>query len=128
MASLLLNFSATTPAATSVGPYSEYRLEGETIRAVPGGEVLAEHKSHAWMVKGERYLRLDCSAPVYVQLFAKQGSSSARLGPFGHLSFVDGVCYADREVFAVADRVSHDWYHLGTERHWAAMVLTPVVG
>lgn len=122
--SLLLIFSATTPAAVTFGPFQEIRFDGETIRTSPGGQPLAVHRSHAWEVGAERYVRVDCSAPVTVHFVARDGAASAKLGPFAHLSCVDGVCYVDREVFAVVDRALDDWYSIKTERHWATMVVT----
>lgn len=122
---LVLTFSASSAASATVGPFPEIRFEGETIRAHPGGEILAVHREHKWEVAGARYVRLDCNASVYVQFVAKDGSSSQRAGPFTHLSCINGVCYVDREVFAIVDRTKDDWYAIAAEQHWYAMVLSP---
>jgi hypothetical protein len=122
---LLLTFSASDSAVATLGPRPRFLFDGEVIRAAPGGEPLATHSEHAWQIRGQRYVRLDCNAPVRVHFLAADGSSSIMLGPFVHLSCVDGVCYVDREVFAVVDRAASDWYSIVTERHWPTMVLAP---
>jgi hypothetical protein len=122
---LVLTFSATSTASASLGPFPEVWFDGETIRARPDGDALAVHRSHAWEVNGGRYVRLDCNLPVCVRFVGENGSSSEKQGPFTHLSCIDGVCYVDREVFAVVDRTQDDWYAISAERHWHAMVLSP---
>ena len=123
--SLILTFSASTAAVHTIGPFEQFCFEGETIRAQPGGEALAVHRSHAWEANGQRFVRMDCNAPVRAHLLAPDGSRSRTFGPFVHLSCIDGVCYVDREVFAVVDRGQDDWYVIPDERHWAILVVTP---
>jgi hypothetical protein len=123
--SLFLTFSGTSTATASLGPFPEVWFEGETIRARADGDALAVHRSHTWEVNGGRYVRVDCNVPVYVRFVAQNGSSSERKGPFIHLSCINGVCYVDREVFAIVDRTQDDWYAISAERHWHAMVLSP---
>lgn len=123
--SLVLTFSARSGEVHTFGPAAQFCFEGETIRTRPGGEALAVHRSHAWEVDGRRFVRMDCSAPVEVRFLAADGARSQTFGPFVHLSCVDGVCYVDREVFAVVDRGHDDWYSIAAERHWPVMVVTP---
>lgn len=41
------------------------------------------------------------------------------------ISFVDGICFANRAVFAFVDRSLGDWYCHDDGRHWAVMILSP---
>jgi hypothetical protein len=89
-----------------LGPFPELRFEKNVLRASPVGPALAEHRDHSWRVAGARYLRLDCEAKLVLRFEHLNGSPSALFGPFEQLCAVDGVLYADREIFAT--------YHEGT--------------
>ena len=47
-------------------------------------------------------------------------------GPYKTLYFLDGVSYADGQVFAFADHSSVDWYCQDDGRHWPLMLITSV--
>jgi hypothetical protein len=95
------------------------------MREVAGGPVIAKHEDHAWMVEGERYMRLDCGCRVKIHFERVDGSVSKTYGPYESFSFVDGIAYADREVFAFADRTIVDWYCKQDEHHWPLMIIEP---
>jgi hypothetical protein len=118
-------FSGPKGAAKKKGPHARIRLEGEVMREVPGGPVIAKHADHAWIVDGERYTRLDCDCRVKVHFERVDGTKSKKFGPFSNFSFVDGIAYADREVFAFADRAMVDWYCHADDHHWPLMIIDP---
>jgi len=123
--SLELTFLRHTGPARRLGPYRFLRFEGEVIRAEPGGPVIARHEHHEWDVNGERYPRLQCDCRACIRLERLDGSQSTTFGPYGCVTFIDGVAYADHQIFAFVDRSIGDWYCHEDERHWSIMVIAP---
>lgn len=113
-----LTFESATGVSVGKGPYARLRFEGECVRAEPGGAVVAEHRSHRWVVDGDDFLRLDVDVPVRV-------GGDGEAGAEGHFSCVDGIAYVERNVYAVADRTRGDWYVLRDERHHPVLTLEP---
>lgn len=122
---LVMTFANQSGKTASRGPYPAIYLAGESMRAEPTDAPFAIHDAHEWAVNGERFLRAECAGPLTVQLRRLDGSTSKVYGPFQTLSFVDGVAYADRAVFAFVDRSIGDWYCHDDGRHWAALIITP---
>lgn len=108
-----------------VGPYQRLRFEGERLRENPGGPEIARHVEHEWIADGERYPRLECDCRVKIHFERIDGSRSRMHGPFDSVSFIDGVAYADHEIFAFADRAIVDWYCHVDSLHWPLMVIEP---
>jgi hypothetical protein len=53
------------------------RLAYSTLKAgTRGGEVLARHQGHAWLVRQRRFFRLDCESQVRLQFENEYGESS----------------------------------------------------
>ena len=125
MSSIQLVFSAPTGPSKSKGPFRQLRFEGEVLREVVGGPMISRHVDHHWELEGENYTRIDCECRVTVHFERIDGSRSDSYGPFDSVSFQDGVAYADREMFAFADRTMVDWYSHSNDRHWSLMVVTP---
>ncbi|HEY7237683.1 MAG TPA: hypothetical protein VH600_00810 [Burkholderiales bacterium] len=124
--SLELTFLRHAGPAKRLGPYRLLRFEGEVIRAEPGGPVLARHEHHEWNVNGERYPRLQCDSRASIRLERLDGSQSQSFGPYESVTFIDGVAYADHQIFAFVDRSIGDWYCHEDERHWTIMLINPV--
>ncbi len=116
-------FSRPEGAAKRKGPYARLRFEGELLRERPGGPVIAAHEQHQWQVDGERFLRLDCQCRLQVFFERVDGTRSKLYGPYDHISFVDGVAYANHEVFAFVDRSAVDWYCHDDGHHWPLMIV-----
>jgi hypothetical protein len=123
--SLGLTFSRGFGPPKCKGPYSRVRLEGEVMRAEAGGPIIARHIDHAWQVDGEPFTRLECDGRARMHFERIDGSRSQEYGPYGKVSFVDGVAYADHEIFAFADRSIVDWYCHNDGQHWPLMVIAP---
>jgi hypothetical protein len=123
---LTLRFSTASGASMTRGPHPGIRLEGEVIRAEGGDPVIARHVDHAWVVDGARYLRLDidCDATITAHFERVDGSRSKTYGPYETFSFVDGVAYANGEIFAFADRSIVDWYSHADGAHWPLMIIS----
>lgn len=123
--SLSLVFANPTGEEKRKGPYPLARFEGETIRPERDGPVIARHAKHEWRVDESSFLRLECGCRAQLHFERVDGERSRTYGPFESISFIDGVAYTDREIFAFADRSMVDWYCHEDDRHWPLMVLSP---
>ena len=122
---LTLRFSTASGASVMRDPLPQIRLEGEVIRAEGGGPVIARHVDHAWLVDGVRYLRLDIDSDATITAHFERvdGTLSNTYGPYETFTFVDGVSYANGEIFAFADRSIVDWYCHADGAHWPLLII-----
>lgn len=121
---LKLVFAEAGPGPTvELGPFPEVRVDGETLRAGRGGEVLAQHERHAWIVQNRRFFRLDCASPVRLHFENEDGESSAVFGPFMHFSCADGIAYGDGAICANIDLETKRWYGHADRKYWQVMVV-----
>ena len=123
--SLGLLFSNSHGPEKRKGPYPLVRFEGETMRAGPGGPIIARHVKHEWLVDGTEFTRLECDCIALLHFERVDGERSRTYGPYESVSFIDGVAYANREIFAFADRTIVDWYCHEDDQHWPLMILSP---
>lgn len=94
------------------------------MRERAGGPVIAQHEEQYWILEGEKFTRIDCEARATLHFELMDGTKSKVYGPYTNVSFQDGVAYAEREIFAFADRSIVDWYCHSDGLHWPLMVLT----
>lgn len=120
-----LTFLRDTAPPKRKGPYRVVRFEGEVIRAEPGGPAIANHDHHEWFADDAPYSRLQIDHRVTVCFARVDGARSMRYGPYGCLSFVNGVAYVEHQVFAFVDRSIRDWYSHENEMHWPIMIVEP---
>jgi len=121
--SITLVFSGTDGQTLKRGPYQSFCLQGETMREHAGGPLIAVHESHQWRVEGRRFSRVDCDCGVKITLHRLDGKHSKDFGPFENFSCMDGIAYANHEVFAFADRSIGDWYCHADGLHWGILVI-----
>jgi len=121
---LKLVFAEAGPGPTlELGPFPMLWIDGEALRAEPGGPVLAEHRAHDWLVQGRKFFRIDCESPVRLHFENEGGESSAVWGPFIHFSSADGVIYGDGAIYGNIDLETKLWYcHMDT-RYWRVLVV-----
>ena len=122
---MVLVFSGTNAPDITKGPFPRVRFEGEVVRSVESGPIIAHHEGQSWIVDGERYSRCDCAKAAWVHFERVDGSRSKTYGPLDHLSFQDGVAFVNRQVFAFVDRGAVDWYCHDDGRHWPLMIVEP---
>jgi len=125
MQTLSITFSGLTGEPMTYERLPRVRFEGEVVRIDPGGAIIAEHRVQTWEAQGRRYMRLECRGPLRVYFERASGQRSEAFGPFDNFSCVDGVAYANHEVFAFADRAIGDWYAHPSGQHWPLMVVVP---
>ena len=123
---LKLVFAETGPGPTvELGPFLEVRIDGEALRARRGGEVLARHRSHAWLVHERSFFRLDCASPVCLHFENEYSECSPVYGPFMHFSMADGIAYGDGAIYANLDVETKRWYDHRGQRYWPELVVKP---
>jgi hypothetical protein len=121
---LKLIFAEAGPAATlQLGPFPEIRISGEALRAERGGEVLARHQKHAWLVQQRSFFRLDCPSPVRLHFENAYGESSPVYGPFVQFSMADGMAFGDGVIYANLDLETRRWYDHRGQRYWPELVV-----
>ena len=118
-------FSRPDGASVRKGPFDRLVLEGEVMRAEPGAAPVAKHESRHWQVGSEPYTRAECDCPCTLHFVRADEATSKTYGPFESVSFVDGVAYANREVFAFADRSIVDWYCHEDGHHYPVLIIEP---
>src|SRR5262245_47458166 len=120
-----LVFAESGPGPTlELGPFESVWLDGEALRPERGGAVLAEHRTHAWVVKGRQFFRLDCASMVRLHFEDDEGKSSPVCGPFTHFSCADGIAYGDGAIQANIDLETKLWYSHRDGRYWRSLVVT----
>jgi hypothetical protein len=121
---LNLVFAEAGPSPTlDIGPLPEVRIDGEILRASPGGEILGRHDRHAWRVRGRKFFRVDCACMVKLHFENDGGETSEVYGPFLHFSCADGIAYGDGDICANIDLDSKKWYCHRDEKYWLSMVV-----
>ncbi len=121
-----LVFSGATGPTLKMGPFASFCLQGETMREAIGAPAFAVHREHQWRIDHQSYSRVDCDCRVKMHLTRVDGLASQDYGPFESFSCMDGVAYANHELFAFADRSIGDWYCHADGRHWAIIVVEAV--
>jgi hypothetical protein len=121
---ITLTFWQSTPVCVTKGPMQSFRIDAETLFEEPGHRQLAQHSDHYWIVDGERYLRIDCPAALLVRLEGEAGAS-LQYGPFNHLSFGDGICFVEHELFATFHEDKRHWFSHASRAYWPSIVVSP---
>jgi len=124
---ITVTFSGRSGAEVRKGPFPVLRLESEVL-VDPGGTVIGRHQDHHWEVDGVAYTRLECDCNDGFNVHFERGhdARSKIYGPLQSFSFVDGIAYMNRQVFAFADRSIVDWYCHEDGQHWPVMVIEPI--
>ena len=121
---LKLVFAEAGPGPTlELGPFPSVRINGEAMRARPGGPILARHRAHVWEVEGRTFFRVDCACPVRLHLEDEHGKCSPESDPYMHFSFADGIAYGDGAIYANLDLETKHWYCHRDGRHWRELVV-----
>ena len=119
---ITLTFWQSTPVCVTKGPMQAFRIDGETLYEEPGQRAIARHDDHYWVVDCERYLRIDCPAAVLVRFEGDRGPST-QYGPFNHLSFGDGICFVEHELFATFHADNGRWFSHRNRNYWSSIVV-----
>ena len=118
---------ASADIPVQIRPMAGVCIEGNTMREVQGGAVLAECEDHHWVFDGKKFYRADCAGPVTVNLEGCSAAVPKRFGPFRHFSLSDGMAYVDRAVFARLNS-SNNWFVERLDAECPRLLLLPLEG
>ena len=126
---LVLSFVHPTKPSRIAGPFKSVRLDGDGVRELAHGRLVAYHRERLWEIEGEKYFRLDATSRVRIHFERSRPdpyslSRSREFGAFERFSAVDGIAYTDKQAFAYVDSKVGDWFCYDDGRHWAVMVVT----
>jgi hypothetical protein len=110
-----------------MGPYDRLRFTGTTLFDGAGGSPIARHQRHSWEAEkgapGAQFSRLEVIGMV--KLHFERKAAEVNYGPFASVTMVNGVAYADGNVFAFQDAQQLDWYCTQDRQHWDTMTVIP---
>jgi hypothetical protein len=121
---LLLTFKKPDGTSITLGPLRQFRFDAEELREAEGAQLLARHEGRAWNVAGAHFLRLDYEGPLTVTFEdSSRGRTSRAHGPFTHFSSVDGVTYANHEVFCHLNDKTRLWHFREDHTEWPTLIV-----
>ena len=128
MIRLRFNSLAGTEPAT-LGPAPFFRIDGSLLQQGPDHAVVGRYFDHHWEIDNRFVSSYDCVDAVRLHFVAANGETSETHGPFQHLRFPNGSCYADRSLFGElvhehSNKASH-WVHRASLGRWQALVISP---
>ena len=124
MIQLRFNSMAGTDLAI-VGPAPFFRVAGPLLLQGPGREVVGRYFDHHWEMGGRYVSSYECAAAIRLHFEGPQGEVSESYGPFQHLRFPNGSCYADRVLFAEFVEDDAQWVHRAALTKWPVIVISP---
>jgi hypothetical protein len=127
------SLAGTDPAV--LGPAPFFRIEGPLLQQGADHTVVGRYFDHHWEL-GDRFVSsYECVEPVCLHFAGPQGATSGTYGPFKHVRFPNGSCYADRTLFAefVEEHGAGagppsprgHWLHRGSLARWPMLVISP---
>ncbi|WP_434130514.1 hypothetical protein [Methylocaldum sp. GT1BB] len=108
-----------------IGPAPWFRVGGNAIRQGPQGSIVAAYRNHFWETQGRHFTRYDCKEPVRISFENATGEPSEWFGPFAYVSCVDGVVYAEEQLFAKFQEETVIWHCYSTDTYWPVLMLSP---
>ena len=126
MSPILVTFSNPTGPPLSIGPFTQLFMKKRALREAPDGPVLATSVNLRWEpAGGGRFTRFDCDVRCSVTL-EKAGGKSQRYGPYRSFASLNGLKYADHQMFALYDEQNQDFYGYESGTHWDTLIVAPL--
>jgi hypothetical protein len=134
MIQLRFNSLAGTDPGT-VGPAPFFRIEGAVLQQGRERIVVGRYSDHYWEIDDRFVSSYECMQSALLHFEGPDGDTSRVYGPFQHVRFPNGSCYADRTLFAelvdehgvASGRAGpgSQWLHRGELIRWPALVIRP---
>ena len=121
------SLAGTDPAI--LGPAPFFRVDGGLLQQGPEHTVVARYFDHHWEIGNRFVSSYECMDIVRLHFVGPDGDVSESHGPFQHVRFPNGSCYADRSLFGElvqehGNKTSH-WVHRSSLERWQALVISP---
>ena len=134
MIQLRFNSLAGTDPGT-VGPAPFFRIEGPLLQQGAELQVVGRYADHYWEIANRFVSSYEFAQSVLLHFEGPDGLSRT-YGPFQHVRFPNGSCYADRALFAelvdgraVASgrtvSIGSQWLHRADSTKWSTLVIRP---
>jgi hypothetical protein len=124
MIQLRFNSMAGTDPAV-VGPAPFFTVAGPLLQQGPAREVVGRYFDHHWEMGGRYVSSYECADAIRLHFEGPTGEVSQSYGPFQHLRFPNGSCYADRVLFAEFVEDDAQWVHRAALTKWPVIVISP---
>jgi hypothetical protein len=114
---------------TILGPAPFFRVDGALLQQGPDHTVVGRYFDHHWEIGNRFVSSYECVDTVRLHFEGPDGDTSELHGPFQHVRFPNGSCYADRSLFGElvqnrGDKTAH-WMHRASSVRWQALVISP---
>jgi hypothetical protein len=121
------SLAGTDPAI--LGPAPFFRVDGGLLQQGPEHTVVGRYFDHHWEIGNRFVSSYECLDMVRLHFVGPDGDASESHGPFQHVRFPNGSCYADRSLFGElvqehGNKTSH-WVHRASLGRWQALVISP---
>jgi hypothetical protein len=121
------SLAGTDPAILGPAPY--FRVDGALLQQGPDHTVVGRYFDHHWEIGNRFVSSYECVEAVRLHFIGTNGDASEIHGPFQHVRFPNGSCYADRSLFAElvqgqGEKSGH-WVHRGSLARWEGLVISP---
>lgn len=112
-----------------LGPAPFFRVDGGLLQQGPDHLVVGRYFDHHWEIGNRFVSSYECVDAVRLHFEGPDGGASEIHGPFQHVRFPNGSCYADRSLFGElvqnqGDKTGH-WIHRASAARWQALVISP---
>jgi hypothetical protein len=99
------------------------KIVGPLLMEVPQDSILARYENRQWHFDGRRMSSFECNGRVMLHFQDSDEHASEAFGPFTHLSFPNGCCYADHRLFAELTGAAARWRHLRSRKDWQMFMI-----
>ncbi len=99
-----------------------FKIIGPLLFQCPESEVVARYVEPYWHARGRDAMRFECTQPALVR-FSDADDATASFGPFHHVRFEKGYCYADRILMAEMIVATERWRHCETGLRWRSVFI-----
>ena len=121
------SLAGTDPAMLGPAPY--FRVDGALLQQGSDHTVVGRYFDHHWEIGNRFVSSYECVDPVRLHFLGADGAASESHGPFQHVRFPNGSCYADRALFAELVQAPGEktglWVHRASLARWQALVISP---
>jgi hypothetical protein len=102
-----------------------FRVSGNFIRSLPGGDVVAAYSRHQWNVQDSHFSRYDCIDRCCLFFRDMEGGASESFGPFDVMHVADGTMYGGDKLFAKFVDESVLWHSYELDTYWPSLFIVP---
>jgi hypothetical protein len=108
----------------TLGPAASFRIAGNFIRDLEGGEILARYLNHFWHVQNQCFTRYVCPDTAYIHFEDIEGGKTDYYGPFRGISVSDGSMHVGDKLVAKFMDPTVLWEDTQSNTYWHNLILS----